>query len=80
MEIRYSRFVDISISEKILNTVFLLTIGLGYFTALTNLYYTYQGRDGVAGISVNDMSWRCITVHMSKPDWVRQLMASRKPT
>ncbi len=51
----YSRFADISISEKILNTVFLLTIGLGYLTALANLYYTYQGRDGVAGLSVNDI-------------------------
>lgn len=55
METRYSRFTDISISEKILNTVFLLTIGLGYFTALANLYYTYQGRDGVAGLSVSDV-------------------------
>ena len=52
---RYSRFADISISEKILNTVFLLTIGLGYLTALANLYYTYQGRDGVAGLSVKDV-------------------------
>jgi hypothetical protein len=52
---RYSRFSDISISEKILNTVFLLTIGLGYLTALANLYYTYQGRDGVAGLSVTDI-------------------------
>ena len=52
---RYSRFADISISEKILNTVFLLTIGLGYLTALANLYYTYQGRDGVAGLSVTDV-------------------------
>lgn len=51
----YSRFADISISEKILNTVFLLTIGLGYLTALANLYYTYQGRDGVAGLSVKDV-------------------------
>lgn len=55
METRYSRFVDISISEKILNTVFLLTIGLGYFVALANLYYTHQGRDGKAGLSVDDV-------------------------
>jgi len=27
---RYTRFKDISVSERILNTVFLLTIGLSY--------------------------------------------------
>lgn len=52
---RYSRFADISISERILNTVFLLTIGLGYMVALTNMYYTHQGRDGKPGISIDDV-------------------------
>jgi hypothetical protein len=52
---RYGRFDDISISEKILNTVFLLTIGLGYLVALANLYYTHQARDGKAGLSVEDV-------------------------
>jgi hypothetical protein len=33
---RYTRFKDISVSERILNTVFLLTIGLGYIAALAN--------------------------------------------
>jgi hypothetical protein len=33
----YARFKDISISERILNTVFLLTIGLGYLAALANM-------------------------------------------
>ena len=37
----YTRFKDISISERILNTVFLLTIGLGYLAALANMYYTH---------------------------------------
>ncbi|MDO9212385.1 MAG: hypothetical protein Q7U23_00965 [Methylococcales bacterium] len=55
---RYTRFKDISISERILNTVFLLTIGLGYLAALANLYYTHQGRDGKAGISIDD-----VTIH-----------------
>ena len=32
-----------------------MTIGLGYLTALANLYYTYQGRDGVAGLSVTNV-------------------------
>lgn len=55
---RYTRFRDISISERILNTVFLLTIGLGYLAALANLYYTHQGRDGKAGLSIDD-----VTIH-----------------
>ena len=59
---RYSRFNDLSVSEKILNTVFLLTIGLGYLMALANLYYTHQGRDGKAGLSIDDI---IITYHGS---------------
>lgn len=55
---RYTRFKDISVSERILNTVFLLTIGLGYLAALANLYYTHQGRDGKAGLSIDD-----VTIH-----------------
>jgi hypothetical protein len=51
----YRRFADISVSEKILNTVFLLTIGLGYLFALANLYYTHQGRDGKPGLSIDDV-------------------------
>ena len=38
-EQHYTRFKDISVSERILNTVFLLTIGLGYLMALTNMYF-----------------------------------------
>lgn len=51
----YTRFKDISISERILNTVFLLTIGLGYLAALANMYYTHQGLDGKAGLSIEDV-------------------------
>ncbi|MDD4914557.1 MAG: hypothetical protein PHW13_05925 [Methylococcales bacterium] len=51
----YTRFSDISVSERILNTVFLLTIGLGYLVALVNLYYTVQGRDGKPGVSIEDI-------------------------
>lgn len=52
---RYQRFRDISVSERILNTVFLLTIGLGYLMALANMYYTHQGLDGKAGLSLDDV-------------------------
>ncbi|MDD2759794.1 MAG: hypothetical protein PHH11_05830 [Methylomonas sp.] len=51
----YARFSDISTSEKILNTVFLLTIGLAYLVALINMYYTHQGRDGKPGLSIEDI-------------------------
>lgn len=52
---QYTRFYDISVSERILNTVFLLTIGLAYIMALINMYYTHQGRDGKPGLSMNDI-------------------------
>jgi hypothetical protein len=51
----YQRFSDISVSEKILNSVFLVTIGIGYLFALLNLYYTHEGRDGQPGLSVDDV-------------------------
>ena len=54
-EQHYTRFKDISVSERILNTVFLLTIGLGYLMALTNMYFTHQGLDGKSGLSVEDV-------------------------
>lgn len=55
VERRFIRFKDISMSERILNTIFLLTIGLGYLAALANMYYTHQGLDGKAGLSVDDV-------------------------
>lgn len=55
MKERFRRFKDTSVSERILNTVFLLTIGLGYLAALANMYYTHQGLDGKAGLSMEDV-------------------------
>ena len=51
----FRRFKNISISEKILNTCFLVTIGIGYLVALANMYYTHQGRDGKPGLSIDDL-------------------------
>ena len=51
----YPRFADLSTSERILNTVFLLTIALGYLMALINMVYTHQGRDGKPGLSIEDI-------------------------
>lgn len=51
----YRRFSDASVSEKLLDTMFLLMIGVGYLFALLHLYYTHEGRDGVPGLSVQDV-------------------------
>ncbi|MGZ4958821.1 MAG: hypothetical protein ACXV7J_06190 [Methylomonas sp.] len=52
---RYQRFSDISTSERILNTVFLFTIGLAYIMGLINMVYTHQGQDGKPGLSIEDI-------------------------
>jgi hypothetical protein len=51
----WKRFNDCSISEKLLDTIFLLTIGLGYLFALAHMYYSHEGRDGQPGLSVEDI-------------------------
>lgn len=55
METRCKRFEDISISEKLLYSLCLMTIGIGYLFALTHMLYTHQMRDGEPGISVQDV-------------------------
>lgn len=55
MTTRYRRFRDISTSERILDTLFLLTIGLGYLFALTHLYFSHSARDGEPGLTINDV-------------------------
>lgn len=52
---RYRRFQDASVSEKILDTMFLLTIGVGMLFALIYVYATHQGNDGKPGLSVADI-------------------------
>jgi hypothetical protein len=51
----WKRFQDCSVSEKLLDTIFLLTIGLGYLFALGHMYYSHEGRDGKPGLSVQDV-------------------------
>ncbi len=51
----YRRFSDASVSEKLLDTMFLLMMGVGYLFALLHLYYTHEGRDGVPGLSAQDV-------------------------
>jgi len=55
MEKRCLRFQDISVSEKMLYSLFLMTIGIGYLFALTHMYYTHQMRDGKPGMSIQDV-------------------------
>ena len=51
----YRRFPDASVSEKILDSMFLLLIGLGYLFALAHTFYSHAGRDGEPGLSVEDV-------------------------
>lgn len=51
----FRRFQDCSVSEKILDSMFLITMGLGYLFALGHMYFAHQGRDGQPGLSVDDV-------------------------
>jgi len=55
MVTKFRRFTDLSVSERMLFTTFLITIGLGYFLALTHTYFTHANRDGKPGLSVEDI-------------------------
>lgn len=69
------RFSDISISERILNSLFLISIALGYLFSLGQIYFSHQGRDGNPGISVADVA---IAYHGS-PDQTRLAAAINGP-
>ena len=45
-----------STNEKILFSSFLLLVGVGYFMALTLIYFTDSGLDGKPGLSVEDIA------------------------
>ncbi|MDX8381608.1 MAG: hypothetical protein R8M14_05800 [Ghiorsea sp.] len=51
----YRRFSDASVSEKLLDSIFLLTMGLAYLFALMHLYFSHEGRDGQPGLSAKDV-------------------------
>jgi hypothetical protein len=48
-------FNNMSVSEKILNTIFLLTIGIGYLVAVSHVYLSHNNQDGKPGFSVEDV-------------------------
>jgi len=52
---KYRRFTDASVSEKILDTMFLIAMGLGYLFAMLHTFFTHQGHDGHPGLSVHDI-------------------------
>lgn len=52
---RYRRFSDVSVSEKLLDSMFLLMIGVGYLFSMLHVYYSHEGRDGVPGLSADDV-------------------------
>lgn len=52
---KFRRFSNASVSEKIMDTLFLITIGLGYLFALGHMFYSHSGRDGEEGLSVEDI-------------------------
>jgi len=50
-----SRLRDLPAAQKLLLTLFLVTIGAGYGVALVNLYLTYHLTDGEPGLSLADL-------------------------
>jgi hypothetical protein len=52
---KYRRFSDASVSEKILDTIFLITIGIGTIFAVVYVYLTHEGLDGKPGLSAEDI-------------------------
>lgn len=55
MATHYRRFRDISVSERLLDSLFLITIGIGYLFAIAHTYYSHSSRDGRPGLSIEDV-------------------------
>lgn len=51
----YPFFSDLPCSLKVLYTMVLLTMGMGYLFAMIQIYEVHSGRDGQGGISVKDL-------------------------
>lgn len=71
----YQRFCDISVSERILNSFFLMSIGIGYLFSLGQIYFVHHGLDGEPGLSLDDIA---IAYHGS-PDQTRLAAAIKGP-
>jgi len=53
--VRYRRFSDCSISEKLLDTFFILTISAGYLLAMVLIFAVIAPLDGKPGLSIKDI-------------------------
>ncbi len=51
----YRRFSDCSVSEKFVDSLFLITIGIGYLLAMTYLYTSHEWLDDKPGLSADDV-------------------------
>jgi len=52
---QYPFFYQLPCSLKVLYTMVLLTMGMGYMFAMIQIYEVHSGRDGKGGISVKDI-------------------------
>ena len=52
----YRRFSDCSISERLLNTLFIMLLSVGYLFAMTMLYIAVSVEDGKPGLSMEDIA------------------------
>ena len=50
-----TRLRELPVSVKVLDTCFLIAVGIGYLFAMLHTLYTHQGHDGRAGLSVEDI-------------------------
>ena len=56
MDIRETRFYDLTISKKLLYTSFLMLLGLGLLMAFSQLFITHEKLDGKPGLSIDDIA------------------------
>lgn len=52
---KFRRFYDCSLDERLLYTCFLLLMGVGYLMGVTYVFMSDAGRDGKSGLSVEDI-------------------------
>ncbi|AEF98761.1 hypothetical protein [Methylomonas methanica] len=69
------RFSDVSVSERILNSLFLLSIALGYLFSLGQVFFVHQGRDGESGLSISDI----VIAYHGSPEQTRLAAAINGP-
>lgn len=69
------RFSDVSVSERILNSLFLLSIALGYLFSLGQVFFVHQGRDGQPGLSIADI----VIAYHGSPEQTRLAAAINGP-